>query len=126
VVIAHVIPPNATESHRVSAQKIFSYMLEGLDYPHMETRFLVGERVAETIIEASAEYDLVVIGATEEPLFKNLLVGNVTEEVVNHVTATTIVVKRRSSRLHSVLRQTVLMPTTGEEITVSKAEDAPD
>ncbi len=123
VVIAHVVPPNATESHRVSARKIFNYTLEGLDYPHIETRFLVGDKVADAIVEASKDYDLVVIGATEEPLFKNLLVGNVTEDVVNNVQATAIVVKRRSSRLHSVLRQTVLMPSTGAEITVSRGDD---
>ncbi len=123
VVIAHVVPPNATEAHRVSARKIFNYTLEGLDYPHIETRFLVGDKVADAIIEASKDYDLVVMGATEEPLFKNLLVGNVTEAVVNNVQATAIVVKRRSSRLHSVLRQTVLTPSTGEEITVSQGDD---
>jgi hypothetical protein len=97
--------------------------MEGLEYPPIQPRLLEGEKVAAPIIEASNDYDLVVIGAPEEPLFKNLLVGNVTEEVVNHVAATAIVVKRRSSRLHSVLRQTVLMPTTGQEIKVSKGDE---
>ncbi len=120
VTLAHVVPPNATEAHRVSAQKIFNYTLEGLDYPHVETTLIEGEKVAETIIEHAEGYDLVVIGATEEPLFKNLLVGNIAETVANEASVTTIMVKRRSSRLHSVLRQTVLMPTTGEEINVNR------
>ncbi len=123
VTLAHVIPPNATQAHRVSAQKIFNYTLEGLDYPHVETTLIAGEKVAETIIAHAKDYDLVVIGATEEPLFKNLLVGNIAEEVANHAGVTTIMVKRRSSRLHSVLRQTVLMPTTGEEINVKRGGD---
>ena len=120
VTLAHVVPPNATEAHRVSAQKIFHYTLEGLDYPHVETTLIEGEKVAETIVEHAKGYDLVVIGATEEPLFKNLLVGNIAETVANEASVTTIMVKRRSSRLHSVLRQTVLMPTTGEEINVNR------
>ena len=120
VTLVHVVPPNATQAHRVSAQKIFNYTLEGLDYPHVETKLIEGERVAETIVKNAKGYDLVVIGATEEPLFKNLLVGNIAEEVANSTEVTTIMVKRRSSRLHSVLRQTVLMPTTGEEINVNR------
>ncbi len=124
VTLAHVIPPNATEAHKVSAQKIFQYTLEGLDYPQIETQLIVGEKVADTILAAAKGYDLVVIGATEEPLFKNLLVGNIAETVANQAEVTTIMVKRRSSRLHSVLRQTVLMPTTGEKINVNRGKGA--
>ena len=120
VTIAHVVPPNATEAHRVSAQKIFNYMLEGIEFGGVETQLLVGEKVADTIIEAAKDYDLIVIGATEEPLFKNLLVGNVAESVANNAEVTVITVKRRSSRLHSVLRQTVLMPATADQIKVAK------
>jgi amino acid transporter/nucleotide-binding universal stress UspA family protein len=123
VTLAHVIPPNATEAHRVSAQKIFNYTLEGLNYPHVETVLLEGEKVAETILEGTRGHDLVVIGATEEPLFKNLLVGNIAETVANHAQVTTIMVKRRSSRLHSIIRQTVLMPATGEEINVHRGDE---
>ncbi|HID35565.1 MAG TPA: amino acid permease [Anaerolineae bacterium] len=120
VTLAHVVPPNASEAHRVSAQKIFHYTLEGLDYPHVETKLIAGDKVAETIIENAKGYDLVVIGATEEPLFKNLLVGNIAETIANQAEVTTIMVKRRSSRLHSVLRQTVLMPTTGDEMNMNR------
>ncbi len=124
VTLAHVIPPNATEAHKVSAKKIFQYTLEGLDYPHIDTQLIEGEKVAETILAGAKGYDLVVIGATEEPLFKNLLVGNIAEMVANQAEVTTIMVKRRSSRLHSVLRQTVLMPTTGEKINVNRGKGA--
>ncbi len=122
VTLAHVVPPHATEAHRVSAQKVFNYTLEGLDYPHVETRLITGDKVAETIVEAAQGYDLIVIGATEEPLFKNLLVGNIAETVANQAPVTTIMVKRRSSRLHSVLRQTVLMPATGETVQVHHSD----
>ena len=122
VTLAHVVPPHATEAHRVSAQKVFNYTLEGLDYPHVETRLITGDKVAETIVEAAQGYDLIVIGATEEPLFKNLLVGNIAETVANQAPVTTIMVKRRSSRLHSVLRQTVLMPATGQTVQVHHSD----
>jgi Amino acid permease len=53
-----------------------------------------------------------VIGATNEPLFKNLLVGNIPEQVAQQAAVTVVMVKQRSSPLHSFLRQTVLEPTT--------------
>ncbi|HSO28013.1 MAG TPA: universal stress protein [Anaerolineales bacterium] len=55
---------------------------------------------------------MIVIGATNEPLFRNLLIGNVSERVAKEAEVTVIVVKRRSTPLHSLLRQTVLEPST--------------
>ena len=57
-------------------------------------------------------YDLIVIGATNEPLFRNLMVGNLVRKVAEEAEVTVVVVKRRSSPLHSFLRQTVLEPST--------------
>jgi len=56
--------------------------------------------------------DLIVIGATNEPLFRNLMVGNLVRKVAEDAEVTVLVVKRRSSPLHSFLRQTVLEPST--------------
>ncbi len=120
VTLAHVLPPQANEAYKVGAQKIFHETMEGLNYPHLHTRFLEGEKVAETIIQAAQDYDLVVIGASEEPLFKNLLMGNVAETVAKHAGVVTIMVKRRSSRLHSVLRQTVLSSANSEAVRVHR------
>ena len=55
--------------------------------------------------------DLIVIGATEEALFTNLLIGNTAEQIARRAKVTTMIVKRRSRLLHSLMRQTVLEPT---------------
>jgi basic amino acid/polyamine antiporter, APA family len=118
VTLLHVIPPGAGQRGRALAEAIFRDSLMGIDYDHIEKRVIEGTDIASTILRTAKNessdqwYDLIVIGATREPLFKNLLVGNMIEKVAREAEVTVIVVKRRSSRLHSILRQTVLEPST--------------
>lgn len=114
VILMHVVPYGARTRHRVRAEQVFNYVLEGIDYEKIERRTVEGQSVVETILEQATGCDLIVIGATEEPLFRNLLFGNVAEQVAKRANVTVILVKRRSGALHSFLRQTVLEPTTHE------------
>jgi amino acid transporter/nucleotide-binding universal stress UspA family protein len=114
VILMHVVPYGARTRHRVRAEQVFNYVLEGIDYENIERRTVEGQSVVETILEQAAGRDLIVIGATEEPLFRNLLFGNVAEQVAKRANVTVILVKRRSGALHSFLRQTVLEPSTHE------------
>ncbi len=90
----------------------------GSDYEPIERRVIESVDVSETILEyaksgdADMCCDLIVIGATNEPLFRNLMVGNLVRKVAEDAEVTVLVVKRRSSPLHSFLRQTVLEPST--------------
>jgi hypothetical protein len=59
---------------------------------------------------------LIVIGATNEPLFKNLLIGNIPEQVARRAKVTTIMVKLRQGTIRSLLRETILLPTTGARV----------
>ena len=68
------------------------------------------------ILQEAAEYDLIVIGASNEPLFKNLLMGNVPEQIAQRSQVTTIIVKRRHGPIKALLRETVLPPSTGERV----------
>jgi nucleotide-binding universal stress UspA family protein len=111
VVMAHVVPVGAREEHRIRGQQAINYALEGVDYPNVETVLLEGNNIVDPILEASQKHDLVVLGATEEPLFKNFLVGPLPERIARRAKVTVIMVKRRSSPLHSFVRQTLLEPT---------------
>ncbi|MFQ5340476.1 MAG: amino acid permease [Anaerolineae bacterium] len=122
VTLLHVVPPGARSGDLVRAEKAFNYALNGLDYENVERRIVEGSSVVETVLDHATGYDLIVTGATEEPLFRNLLMGNIAEEVAKRAEVTVIVVKRRSSPLHSFLRQTVLEPTTGSKV-VQRAVD---
>lgn len=118
VTVVHVVPPGAGQVGQLRAEQIFTHVLEGIDYDPVDKYAIEGTDIAGTILKFAQgpsleeACDLIVIGATNEPLFKNLLVGNLSEKVAQEADVTVVVVKRRSSRLHSFLRQTVLEPST--------------
>ncbi len=116
VTLLHVVPVGASESDLIRTEQVFRYALEGVDYPRVDTLIVEGSNLVEAVLEQARSYDLIVVGATEEPLFRNLLIGNVAEQIARRAEVTVIVVKRRSSPLHSFLRQTILGPSTGRPI----------
>jgi amino acid transporter/nucleotide-binding universal stress UspA family protein len=109
--LLHVLPPEAPDGSWVKAHHAIDYILEGIDYERISSNIVEGLDVVNTVIEESKGYDLIVLGATEEPLFKNLLVGRLPERIVRQADVTVVVVKRGSGMLHSFVRQTVLEPT---------------
>jgi CIC family chloride channel protein len=116
--LLNIVPPGASQAVLVRTEQAFREALEGVDYQPIERRTIEGEDVAETILgtakglDREKSYDLIVIGATNEPLFKNLLVGNISAKVAQEADVTVIVVKRRSSPLHAFLRETMLEPSS--------------
>jgi amino acid transporter/nucleotide-binding universal stress UspA family protein len=111
VTVLHVVPVEAHDADLVRAEQVFKYILESVQYEHLEKRIVEGTNVVETVLAQANGYDLIVLGATEEPLFRNLLLGNISEQIARKAEVTVIVVKRRSSPVHSFLRQTLLEPT---------------
>ncbi len=111
VTLLHVLRPGSGPADEVRAQQIMDYALEGLSYEAVQRQTVEAADVVDAVLGAAESHDLIVIGATEEPLFRNLLAGNISREVARRAGVTVVVVKRRSSALHSLLRQTVLEPT---------------
>jgi amino acid transporter/nucleotide-binding universal stress UspA family protein len=116
VTLLHVVPIGARNGAMVRAQQVIDYTLEGINYEHIEPRIVEGPNVVDTVLRESVGCDLIVLGATNEPLFENLLLGNIAEQIAKRADITVIMVKRRSTQLHSFLRQTVLEPTTGQKV----------
>jgi amino acid transporter/nucleotide-binding universal stress UspA family protein len=118
VTLLHVVPVGCPPASRVRAEQVMKDLTDGLEYQSISTQIIEGSDVSEAILSFAkgsspeTQYDLIVAGATNEPLFRNLLVGNLIEKVAQEAGVTVIVVKRRSSRLHDFLRMTVLEPTT--------------
>jgi amino acid transporter/nucleotide-binding universal stress UspA family protein len=112
VTLLHVIPIGAANGSLVRAQQALRNSREGIEYDLLSESIVEGANVVETVLEQAEGYDLIVIGATNEPLFRNLLVGNVPEQIAQQAAVTVVMVKQRSSPFHSFLRQTVLEPTT--------------
>ncbi len=111
VTALHVLRQGADTEDREHALQILSDTVRDIQYP-FERKLAEGNDVVETILSEAKEYDLIVIGATNEPLFKNLLLGNVPEQIVKRSNTTTIIVKRRHGPIKALLRETVLPPST--------------
>jgi amino acid transporter/nucleotide-binding universal stress UspA family protein len=118
VVAVHVVPIGARNGDLVRAEQAFAEALGGIDYAHIQKRVVEGRDIVETVLKESRPdkeqpgSDLIVIGATQEPLLKNLLMGSIPEMIANRASVTVIMVKRRSGPLHSFLRKIVLSPST--------------
>jgi nucleotide-binding universal stress UspA family protein len=111
VTLLHVMPIGAdSRAARARAATAFRNALYGNTFAGVEERIIEAATPLEGILAAAAEYDMIVIGATKEPLFRNLLMGNVAQRVTEQATVPVIVVKQRSPILTAMLRETVLSP----------------
>lgn len=110
VILLHVALPNVSpRSAEAQAHSAFRRAAEGLSFD-FEQRIVQADSPTEGILKAAKDCDMVVIGATKEPLFRNLLLGNVSQRVADAAECSVIIVKRRSNVLASMLRETVLQP----------------
>ena len=91
------------------AKNAFRSATHGLDYPFIE-KLVEAETPVAGILEVAKQCDLVVIGATKEPRFRNLLMGNVAQQVAEGAECPVIIAKRQSSIVDAMLRETVLEP----------------
>lgn len=108
----HVVPTGAAQVDRVRADKYIQQAINGNPYQPLERLVIEGDSVLEAILQTAQDHDLIVIGATDEPLLRNLLVGNLPTRVAREAEITVVMVKRRSGAIKSLLRQTVLAPST--------------
>ncbi len=109
--VLHVVPLQASNGRGERGRRAIEESLEGIDYDRIEPQIVEGEDLVETVLKESKKYDLIVMGATDEPIFKNFLVGTFTERIARHAGTTVMMVKRRSSPLHSFVRKALLEPT---------------
>ncbi len=111
VTIIHVLPPGADEVGRIRAERAVAESRHGVEGVSIDEKYVEGDDPVETILSEAQGYDLIVIGATEEPVFTNFLVGTFPERVARGAKVTVMMVKRRSSPIHSFVRRALIEPT---------------
>jgi len=114
--ILHVLPPESNHRAEILGQRAMDASQEGVEYDHIETRMVTSDDRAVAILREAEGCELIVIGASEEPIFRNFMVGTLAERVARDAKVTVMMVKRRSSPLHSFVRQTILEPTVPKPI----------
>jgi len=91
VTLLHVAPTK-TEAEQ-DARALFGPLLEETEGGKVACRLIYGRSVAASILREAKDFDLLVLGATAQPLFKRLLLGNVPKRVLRQARTTTIVLK---------------------------------
>jgi hypothetical protein len=98
-----------------------AHSIEGIDY-EFNLKVVEGNDVVRAILDTADGYDLIVIGASNEPLFKTMLVGTIPEQVALGSKVTTVMVKRRHGPVKSMLRETILQPASKEKVAVGEPD----
>ena len=90
-----MVPPDADDEQRHAARAWIDKTLAhiNVDVP-MEKNLIESESVAGGLAKASAAFDLVVIGAAKEPVFRKILIGEIPQKVARYSPASVLVVKR--------------------------------
>lgn len=106
VTACYVVRPDASREERDQADVWIEKTLERFaDGGGVEKLLIESDSVAGGIAKASKDFDLVVLGAAKEPLFRRLLVGEIAAKIVRYSPASVMVVKRYEGRLRSVLKR---------------------
>jgi nucleotide-binding universal stress UspA family protein len=95
VTAGYVVPPDATDDERHTARNWIEKTLAHtrIEAP-IEKRLIESDSVAGGLAKASRDFDLVVIGAAKEPVFRKILVGEIPQKVARYSPASVLVVKR--------------------------------
>jgi amino acid transporter/nucleotide-binding universal stress UspA family protein len=60
-----------------------------------ETKYVISRDLLKSLLDEAGHYDLVVIGATEDPLFRQRVIGSLPEEFARHCRKPLIMVKAK-------------------------------
>jgi amino acid transporter/nucleotide-binding universal stress UspA family protein len=122
VVLLHVVASTVEPTRAKARAKMAFRRATGGAHAHYEELVISADSPVNGIMQAASSCDMVVIGATKEPMFRNLLMGNVSQQVAEGVHCPVIIVKRRSTILASMLRETILQPVIRSDKLADAAE----
>jgi len=60
-----------------------------------EAKYAISKDLLESLLEEAEHYDLVVIGATEDPLFRQRFIGSLPEEFATHCNKPLVMAKAK-------------------------------
>jgi amino acid transporter/nucleotide-binding universal stress UspA family protein len=99
------VPAEACPEVRAQGFELLRSLAAGYDYP-LEVKVVPADDIVDGIVKESAEHDLVVIGATAERFFDQVLFGTVPERVALRAPVTVMMVKGYKGPVRTWLRQT--------------------
>ncbi len=105
VTACYVLPPGASAEDRAAADERIAATLEHLGTVKAEQRIITSKSIAGGIALAGRDFDLVVLGAAREPLFRRVLFGEIPEKVARFTPTSVMVVKQYEGAVRSLLKR---------------------
>jgi amino acid transporter/nucleotide-binding universal stress UspA family protein len=104
----YVVEPNAGEEDR---DKALRWIQKTIHLTNLEGKadmcLLEGRRVATTLIRASEDYDMIVLGASKEGVFSNVLFGEIPEKVARYSHTPVMIVQRYEGSVKSIIKRVI-------------------
>jgi amino acid transporter/nucleotide-binding universal stress UspA family protein len=104
ITLLYVARQDANSGAMAGGYELLRSLAAGFDYP-LEVLVVTAPDVATGILREAEEYNLVVMGATEERLFEQRLFGSISEQIARECSKTVIMVKRHQGPVVSWLRR---------------------
>jgi len=106
VTCCYVVAPDADVNLRETANQ---WIQKTIHLTRLENRadarLLEGKRVATTLINVARDYDLVVLGASKEGLFSNVLFGEIPEKVARYAKTPVMIVRRYEGPVKTLIKR---------------------
>ena len=106
VTCCYVVAPGAGEDDRETARE---WIQKTLHLANLEgkadMRLLEGKKVASALIRAAADYDLIVLGSSNEGVFSNALFGEIPEKVARYSRTPVMIVQRYEGPVKSLIKR---------------------
>ncbi|MCD6385936.1 universal stress protein [Candidatus Sumerlaeota bacterium] len=96
-----------TEIERKTAEHQLSETKKGVQYEpeRVKDKIVLGKNIVKTIIKESEGFDLIVIGASRESLWKRIRFGTIPEKILRSSDVPVLVVKKYEGVILSWLRR---------------------
>jgi nucleotide-binding universal stress UspA family protein len=106
VTCCFVVEPNAGQDDQETARQWIQKTIRLTNLSgKADMCILQGKRVATTLVRAATDYDLVVLGASKEGVFSNVLFGEIPEKVARYSQSPVMIVTRYEGPVKSLVKR---------------------
>lgn len=106
ITATYVLPESAGEEETAEGERRIDETMHNLsDELKYDKKIIKSDSIAAGIAKESKNYDLVVIGAAEEPFFSKMLFGEIPEKVTRYSPSSVLVVKKYEGVLKTIFKK---------------------
>ncbi len=106
VTSCYVVPRGASQEEKDQAREWIEKTIQETELGSSATRTIIeAGKVASGLARAAGDYDLIVLGVSEEGLFSNVIFGEIAEKVARYSRAPVMIVKRYEGKVKSIVKK---------------------